>query len=395
MTATRWDIAIAGGGLAGGLIALALRQRRPELKVALVERGERLGGNHRWSWFASDLDRPGTALMESFRTVDWDGGYEVRFPSYRRYLRTPYRSLGSGDFDAALQRELDGEAVFLRREIAALDGAGIDFAGGERLHARAVIDCRGFVPSPRLAGGWQLFMGRHIRLPRAHGLTRPVIMDANVEQHGAYRFVYVLPLGAYELFVEDTYYADRPVLDRSALSQRLDQYCAGQDWDGDIIGSETGVLPVLTGGNHAAYQAETQVPGVALAGVRGLFCHPLTSYSLPQAVRTALLVAENADLPGDQMAALLAGHSRLHWRQTRFYRRLGRMLFQAARPEERYRVFERFYRLSAPLIERFYGAQSTSLDRLRILCGKPPVPVGRALAALGGEGAPLAERKAA
>ena len=41
---------------------------------------------------------------------------------------------------------------------------------------------------------------------------------------GAYRFVYVLPLGAHEVFVEDTYYADSPVLDRSALSGRIDQY---------------------------------------------------------------------------------------------------------------------------------------------------------------------------
>src|SRR5690606_38898930 len=138
MDATRWDIAIAGGGLAGGLIALALRQRRPELKVALVERGERLGGNHRWSWFASDLDAQGAALMDSFRTVDWDDGYEVRFPSYRRHLRTRYRSLGSADFDAALQRVLDGNAVFLRRDIASLGAGGIDFAGSERLHAREI-----------------------------------------------------------------------------------------------------------------------------------------------------------------------------------------------------------------------------------------------------------------
>ena len=71
------------------------------------------------------------------------------------------------------------------------------------------------------------------------------------------------------------------------------------------------------------------------------------------------------------------------------------MLFQAARPEERYRIFERFYRLPAPLIERFYTARSTRLDHMRVLCGKPPVPVGKAIAALTGAGAPLAQRRAA
>ena len=77
-----------------------------------------------------------------------------------------------------------------------------------------------------------------------------------------------------------------------------------------------------------------------------------------------------------------------------FYRRLGRMLFGAGNPEERYKVFERFYRLPAPLIERFYAARSTRLDRARVLCGKPPVPVMGAVRALASDGAPL-NRKAA
>ena len=63
----RVDIAIVGGGLSGGLIALALRQQRPELSVALIEAGAEPGGNHRWSWFASDLPPGGEALMAPLR----------------------------------------------------------------------------------------------------------------------------------------------------------------------------------------------------------------------------------------------------------------------------------------------------------------------------------------
>ena len=50
LPAGRFDIAIAGGGLAGGLIALALHRARPELAVVLIESGAEPGGNHRWSW---------------------------------------------------------------------------------------------------------------------------------------------------------------------------------------------------------------------------------------------------------------------------------------------------------------------------------------------------------
>ena len=58
------------------------------------------------------------------------------------------------------------------------------------------------------------------------------------------------------------------------------------------------------------------------------------------------------------------------------------MLFRAAEPAERYKILERFYRLDAGLIARFYAGQSTMFDRARVLTGKPPVPIGRAVSAI-------------
>ncbi len=390
MSGRKHDIAIAGGGLAGGLIALALQRARPDLSVVMIEQGASLGGNHRWSWFASDLTSEGAQLLARFRKVEWSTGYQVAFPAHSRDLRSSYASLASADFDAALRRELAPDAIRCRAEIASLDARGVTLANGEHIAARAVIDCRGFEPTAHLTGGWQLFMGRHLRTAEPHHVSQPVIMDARVEQHDAYRFVYVLPLGADELFVEDTYYANSPKLDRRTLASRIEAYCAEHDWQGEILGNEVGVLPVITGGNFAAYQAERRIPGVAMAGARGLFVHPLTSYSLPQAVATALAIAADADLSGEQMAAMLEDRARRHWRATRFYRRLGAMLFTAAEPDQRYRIFERFYRLPEGLIERFYAAHSTRLDRARILCGRPPVPIAGALKALRKRGVPLA-----
>jgi len=392
MTGRRHDIAIAGGGLSGGLIALALRRARPGLDVMLLEAGPTLGGNHRWSWFASDLDEAGADLLSGMRITRWDEGYEVAFPAHRRRLTTPYRSLGSADFAAALARELAPGAIRCNASVAALDSDGVDLANGERIAARTVIDCRGFEPSHHLHGGWQVFMGRHLRTDRPHGLTRPVIMDARVVQHGAYRFVYVLPLAHDELFIEDTYYADSPELDRRALSSRIDAYCNQHGWRGELLGHETGVLPVVTGGDFSAWQQLLRLPGVARAGARAGFLHPLTSYTLPQAVATAQLIAREADLPGEQLAALLEDKAARHWSATTFYRRLGAMLFGAVDPDQRYRIFERFYRLPEPSIERFYAARSTFADKARVLVGKPPVPVLGAMRALLASGMPMAER---
>jgi len=49
------DLILVGGGLANGLLALRLRQQRPELRVLLLEQGETLGGNHTWSFHQHDL----------------------------------------------------------------------------------------------------------------------------------------------------------------------------------------------------------------------------------------------------------------------------------------------------------------------------------------------------
>ena len=381
---SRADIAILGGGLAGGLIALALRRADPAFSVVLVEAGETLGGNHRWSWFESDLPEGGEALLAPFRKLTWPLGYDVHFPEHSRRLDSVYVSLSSVDFDAALRRELAQSTIRTNRKVASVDARGCTLESGQRIDARCVIDARGYIPSDAFEGGWQVFMGRHLRTPGPHGIDRPIVMDAKVRQHDAFRFVYTLPLSADELFVEDTYYQDAPVLDRAALSARIDRYCAQMDWDGEPLAYETGVLPVVTGGDLARYQREVRVPGVAMAGARGMIAHPLTSYTLPFAVETALLVAENRDLTGEQMAALLEAHARRVWKRMGFYRMLGSMLFGAAKPEERYRIFSRFYRLNPGLIERFYAARSTRADKLRTLTGKPPVPIPRALRALAG-----------
>ena len=387
-----YDIAIVGGGLAGGLIALAVRRAHPAMRVALVEAGEVFGGNHRWSWFDSDIDASARALLGAFPAKTWSGGNEVRFPSYTRRLAADYRSLDSRDFDATLRRQLPQDAILTGCRVASLSANAVEIAGGKRIAAARVVDCRTAPPSPHLTGGWQAFVGQTWRMDRAHGLARPVIMDATVDQIGGYRFMYLLPLGETELFLEDTYYQDVPGLEREALEARIARYVAGKGWKGEIVHSETGMLPVITGGDFEAHRAAVEVPDVALVGARGGFIHPLTSYTVPIAVANALAIAEvAADCDGPALARFLSERARRHWSATGFYRLLGKMLFGAARPEERYRIFERFYRLPEPLIERFYAARSTPADMVRVLAGKPPVPVMRALGALLGKGAPLVQ----
>jgi lycopene beta-cyclase len=135
---------------------------------------------------------------------------------------------------------------------------------------------------------------------------------------------------------------------------------------------------VVTGGDFDRLWPRSDP--IARAGVRGGFFHPLTSYSLPDAVRFAAWLAGQASL--DDLAAATRARAAAHWRRSAFDRLLARMLLHAADPPQRYRVLQRFYGLSSPLIARFYAGRSTPYDRMRILAGKPPVSVMRALSVL-------------
>ena len=79
------------------------------------------------------------------------------------------------------------------------------------------------------------------------------------------------------------------------------------------------------------------------------------------------------------MLARVREHGLSLWRRNAMFRRLNRLLFLAASDSERRAVLERFYSLPVPLISRFYAGHLRLADKLRILVGKPPIPMARAL----------------
>ena len=371
------DIAIAGGGLAGGLIALALAEKRPELDVRLIEAAPCLGGNHVWSFFDSDVAAEHRWLVEPLICHHWDS-YDVSFPAHRRMIEAGYNSIESERLDAVARGRLRPERIIAATAVS-VDCDAITLADQRTIRARLIIDARGPADLSCLDLGWQKFLGQQLRIEGGHGLTRPIIMDATVAQLGGYRFVYCLPFDAETVFVEDTYYTDGPDLPLEALRKRIADYAAARDWHIEAVErEETGVLPVAMGGDFNAYWASGGE--VAKAGMRAALFHPTTGYSLPDAVRLAASIAENPDLT----PAAVKEYSAARWAERGFYRMLDAMLFRAAEPDQRYRILERFYRLSPALIGRFYEGQSTLADKIRILSGRPPVPIGRALGAIMG-----------
>ncbi|WP_245514903.1 lycopene beta-cyclase CrtY [Jiella endophytica] len=373
------DIALVGGGLANGLIAWRLAEMRPDLEVRIFEAGPAVGGNHTWSFHEGDLTSPEHRWLAPFVTYAWPDN-EVRFPNRAKRLGTGYRSVSSEEFRLLLEGRL-GSRIHCGVPARALTPTSVTLDDGTSVSAAAVIDGRGHAPSPHMRLGFQKFLGQEIETAASHGVVRPVIMDATVPQADGYRFVYLLPLSATRLLIEDTYYADGAELDRDRLAASIADYVAAHGWQvAEILREEEGILPIAIDGDIEAFWDDKS--GVAASGLAAGLFHPTTGYSLPDAVKLADRLAA---LP-DHSAATLHAETRAHsvgaWKARGFFRMLNRLLYFAGDASERYRILEHFYRLDAPLVARFYAARLKTRDKLRILTGKPPVPFGNAIRVL-------------
>jgi lycopene beta-cyclase len=389
--ACAFDVVIVGGGLAGGLCALALRRRRPRLRVALIEAGPDLGGNHTWSFHDGDVDAEGAALLDPLVVRRWPA-VEAAFPDHHRRLTTGYATITSASLAAAVKSAFatdgagQGWQLLLGQKVAQVANDGVRLPDGRWLRADLVLDGRGPPPPPRWVEneGFQKFVGLEVELDaRAPGPgswpdpDTALVMDARVPQVDGFRFVYVLPLAPDRLLVEDTYYADDPTLDRDLLRARALAYL---DQRGiavrRVLREESGVLSI-----PFSDQSVPPLGSPVRLGARGGWFHPTTGYTLPLAVRVAGALAAHG--PAGALPALAALHRTVQ-RQAAFGRLLNRLLFRASPPEARWQILSRFYRLPAACIARFYALDTSALDRARILLGRPPrgVSLRAAFAAL-------------
>lgn len=384
-----FDYALVGGGLQNGLIALALRARQPNARIALIERGGDVGGNHTWSFHAGDLPDGAAAWVDPLVVARWPG-YEVAFPSQRRFVDLAYASVASSRFAECVVDALatPGSQLFLETTVEEVEAHRVFARAGTTsitLEASAVIDARGPDQTAAEMCGWQKFLGQELLLTAPHGLTSPTLMDATISQRDGFHFMYVLPLAPDRLLVEDTYFSDGSYLDATACRGAIAAYVAARGLASDlgtpaagvpssstepevstakVVREESGILPM-------PWSITTPVPRAPLvAGYAGGWFHPVTGYSFPIATRLAAVVASlpAARLFGPELAAFAAAHAR----QLGFAKRLTYMLFHWFPPDQRHHVLARFYRLPEASIRRFYALQLTTGDWARLFSGRPP-----------------------
>jgi len=334
----------------------------------MIERTAAIGGNHTWCFHAGDVPPELVEVVDRITTYRWDG-YAVRFPGWERILLEPYAGTCSPALAAAVgDAFVHAEHGELRCGVAVrtVSAERVELETGEILSAELIVDARG--PQHLVvdrAAGYQKFVGVELALTRPHALQRPVLIDATVPQVGGFRFFYVLPLAADRVLVEDTTFARDPELDVERLEPNCLRFAAAAGLAiARVIRTEQGVLAM-------PWSASYESPGAPLrAGYQGGWFHPATGYSFPIAARLAAFIAQRA--PRGVVGAELASLWRAQLQQIRFCHRLNKLLFHWFAEGDEWHVFERFYRLPAPVIRRFYALETTATDRARILLGRPP-----------------------
>lgn len=384
-----YDLLIIGAGLSGLCLAYLLHLRHPSLNVHILEEKSEIPKDRTWSFHATDIED--LNLWKNFINYSWEK-YQVHF-SGEKIIDSTYHTMTSKSFFGEMNQLLENKISRGTRVTQVMNSKVITAQGGV-FFAPIIIDSR---PSTeftlqdmqRLGWGFQKFYGQEIQLEKPHSLKYPILMDTSVSQEDGYRFMYILPFAPDLLLVEDTYYNTEPELDLSFSAIEIKNYCEQKNWSiKSIHRTEQGCLPIPTtsvlsydsGPHHKLERSE--MTSIFKIGMSGGFFHPVTGYSFGSAAKVAETLSNlpHIDSPSIQLA-LNKLRDEFKSRES-YYLTLNRLLFQGAEARYRWKIFEFFYRLPLGTIERFYGQKMTLQDRIRLMIGKPPIPVHSALKVL-------------
>lgn len=400
------DVILVGGGLSAGLLALKLSQSHPTKRILLLEKGPSVGGNHTWCFFESDVANvngsnakattaSGGDSMEWMKPLvsrSWES-VEVQFPNLKRTLPGRYHAIQSSHYHRVLSEKL-GSNLRLNCEVRELSESSVTLVNGTVLYAPLIVDARGADTGVKInaagsARGFQKFVGFDVKLKAAHGLTQPILMNAQVPQMEGFRYFYCLPWSETNLLIEECFYSASPELNHERLKLSLLSQVERMGLQFESIErKEQGVIPLpLYTPEYDTIAAEdfnsTGEDFVSNEPIRislgaGWF-HSTTARSLPDAVRVAEFISTAGELRTGAIRPVLRDFRQQWNEQNQFFRRLNRILFRASEPSLRYQIFERFYALPTDIIFRFTAGLTTPRDRTKILSSRPPIPVARVM----------------
>jgi lycopene beta-cyclase len=359
----REGVLIAGGGVSGCLAALALARHRPDVPLLIVEERDRFGGDGWQFLFRDELGRAERALVAPLVGEPWPGFY-LAFPGMTRNLKVEVAGLRPGALHDAMIAALEPKQYRLGTKVAAVREDALELDGGQTVKAQAAIDARGAGNPSMLDLLHETRTERTIAVERPHGLDRPLLIDATVEQAGGLSFVQAFPLDPHRLRVAWVLVSER-AHPNPAAEARLDHYLALRGWNAAKAEDAAAfVRPLPIGGDFEAFWRLGGARSARL-GLRGGFVAPASGRTGPDAARTALLLARQRDFSGPALHDVFQAEAKRLWRKRALQREFVAAL-AAAPPDARRPIAERLHALGPSEIVRFHADRLGPLERARL-----------------------------
>jgi lycopene beta-cyclase len=361
-TGKNHGLLIAGGGVAAALVALAMARLRPEVPMLLVGEAPQAGGGRTLFFLDEQVSEEERGFLAPLIAQSWDGFY-VAMPGRSRKLMLRCHAVTGAVLDSAVRDGLTSEHYRPDCRIVAVRGDSLLLHGGETVRGDGAIDARQWAHQTTLELGWRHSTARTLRFAEPHRVDLPVLFDSTVEQAPGCAFFTCLPLDDTRLLVEHVRYATAHEPDPAEAAARIEAYAVLRGWGrGKIEGEETASQPVALGGDFGAYY---RIGGarVAKLGPRGGFFGPTLPSPLPDAVRTALILAGERDFGGAALYDLFEGEAAALWKRREFQRGFDRLLLRG----DGYRALDGLFGLEPALIARFFGERLGLFERRKVM----------------------------
>lgn len=368
----RYDIIIAGGGMAGLSLCFYLSQSSlRDCSILLVDREVKDRNDRTWCFWESGAGPFEAAVFRKWHTIDF-------------FSKTFARSLSTGQYEYKMLRGIDFYQFAhqqlvnlpnLEVKYATIDtieettAGGLVRAGGETFLGNHVFDSISALKrsGPTNHNLLQHFRGWVITTERdCFDAEHPRIMDFRVSQQNDCRFFYILPFDKRTALVEYTVFSQQllPEQDyQDALRSYIDRFLDAGTYQ--IRETESGIIP-MSDETRSGSPSEH----VIRIGTAGGYTKPSTGYTFQRTQHYLRELVTNLAQTGKLV--------RRKWSLNGWLKRALDIVFLNVLINNRHPaddIFTRLFTGNAPrLIFRFMDENTTLLEDVRIINSMPKGP---------------------
>ncbi|MFI4847307.1 MAG: lycopene beta-cyclase CrtY [Candidatus Makana argininalis] len=357
-----FSIIIIGVGLSNGLIAIRLKQYFPELNILLIEK-KNIKNNKKWSFHLTNNLLIKNNWLLPIIDYFWPT-YIVNFNKYRRLIKKEYLTITSYKFYKFINKFFKKKILF-KYVVSILSDHTLKLNNNLILNAEIIIDGRGYKKNNNIKYYFQYFFGQEIQLNINHNIKNPIIIDSKINQKNGYRFLYILPISPYSIFIEDTIYLNNLNLNTKINNSNILKFLKKNNFNiKNIRKEEKGIIPIYIYNNFNFFIKNIKIP---CSGLRAGLLNNTTGYSFKYSIFVSYKISKVNKFTSCILNKLITNISYKIWVENIFLRILNSIFFDKNFIFEKKKIIKNFYKLSDKIINKFYLCKLNFLEKFKII----------------------------